>query len=164
MDEQLFLRSLLRKKNRKYKHGGRLKFKINILFYRDNSWTVAFRQIKFCTLKDHGRAYMFYLNHYFLWRSFWIWRWFVILRLCWDQLWTTLCKVLQLCGMSYFCKLFISLLNVMFSFGMVMAWFWSPNLFIFIKDALNIRDTNMASEEYSRLYLSVFIFGIYNMG
>jgi hypothetical protein len=52
----------------------------------------------------------------------------------------------------------------MFSFGMVMAWFWSPNLFIFIKDALNIRDTNMASEEYSRLYLNVFIFGIYNMG
>jgi len=37
-------------------------------------------------MKDHGHAYKFYLNHYLLWRSFWIWRWFHILRLWWKKL------------------------------------------------------------------------------
>jgi hypothetical protein len=38
-------------KNRQY-DGERLKFKIHILFYGDNSWTIALRQTKFGTMKD----------------------------------------------------------------------------------------------------------------
>jgi hypothetical protein len=62
----------------KYEHGGQLKIKINILFYGDNSWTVALQQINFFRLKDCSYNYKFYSNHYFLWASFWIWRYFVI--------------------------------------------------------------------------------------
>jgi hypothetical protein len=40
----------------------------------DNIWTVVLRQMKFDAVKDHERAYKFYLN-LFLWRSFWVWRW-----------------------------------------------------------------------------------------
>jgi hypothetical protein len=34
---------------------------------------------------------------------------------------------------------------------------------LLIKGVLNIKDTNMAAEKYSRLYINVFIFRIYNM-
>jgi hypothetical protein len=64
----------------KYEHGGRLKVKIHTLFYGENSWTVALRQMKFCTWKDHWHAHKFYLNHHFLWRNFWIWRYYQIMR------------------------------------------------------------------------------------
>jgi hypothetical protein len=37
--------------NKKYEHGGRLKFKINILFYGDSSRTAALRQMKFGKMK-----------------------------------------------------------------------------------------------------------------
>jgi hypothetical protein len=52
----------------KCERGGRFTFKIHVLFYEDNSLTIAltFRETKFGTVKDHGHAYMFYLNHYFL--------------------------------------------------------------------------------------------------
>jgi hypothetical protein len=92
-DEQVLIRPLF-SRNQKYEHGGRLKIKINILFYEDNSWTVALKQCKFCTSKYHRHTYEFYLNHCFLWRSFWIWWYFQILRLCWDKRWTTLCRIL----------------------------------------------------------------------
>jgi hypothetical protein len=42
-----------------------LKVKIHILFYGENSWAIALSQMKFCTLKDHGHTYKFYLNYYF---------------------------------------------------------------------------------------------------
>jgi hypothetical protein len=32
-----------------------------------------------------------------------------------------------------------------------------------IKGVLNISDTNMAAEKYSKLYINLFTFGIYNM-
>jgi hypothetical protein len=41
-------------KTQNYKHGGRLKIKIRILFYGDKSYTVAFRQTKFGIMKEHG--------------------------------------------------------------------------------------------------------------
>jgi hypothetical protein len=44
----------------KYERGRRLKVKIHILFYGENSWTVTLRQTKFCALKDHGHTYKFY--------------------------------------------------------------------------------------------------------
>jgi hypothetical protein len=34
--------------------GGRLRLKINILFYGENSWTDAQRKTKFCEMEDHG--------------------------------------------------------------------------------------------------------------
>jgi hypothetical protein len=40
---------------------GRLKFKINILFYGDNSRAVALGQIKFCIEKFHGHPYNFWV-------------------------------------------------------------------------------------------------------
>jgi len=54
-------------KDTKYEHGGRLKFKIHILFYVGNSWSVALNQLKFGTVEDHAHAYRFYLNNYFDW-------------------------------------------------------------------------------------------------
>jgi hypothetical protein len=42
-----------------------LKIKIHT-FYGDNSYIVAFRQIKFETDKYHGHTYKFYPNHYFV--------------------------------------------------------------------------------------------------
>jgi hypothetical protein len=78
----------------KYEYGRRLKVKIHILFYGENSWTVALSQMEFCRLKDHGHTYKFYLNHHFLWQSFRMWWYFEIMRLCWDKRWTTLCKIL----------------------------------------------------------------------
>jgi hypothetical protein len=62
----------------KYEHGGQSKVKSNILFYGENSWTVALQQIKVCRLKDCSYNYKFHFNHYFLWESFWIWRYFEI--------------------------------------------------------------------------------------
>jgi hypothetical protein len=56
------------RKTKKYEHGGRLKFKINILFYGDNSRTAALTQTKCCTTKNSGHTYKFYLNNYFLQR------------------------------------------------------------------------------------------------
>jgi hypothetical protein len=57
-------------KNKKYEHGGHLNVKIHSLFCGDNSWTIALRQMNFGTVRDHGYTYKFYLNHYFVWRSF----------------------------------------------------------------------------------------------
>jgi hypothetical protein len=57
-----------------YEHGGRLNFNI-ILFYGDSSGSLHWREAKFCTMNDHGHALNFYLNNYFLWRTFLIWRW-----------------------------------------------------------------------------------------
>jgi hypothetical protein len=42
-----------------------LEIKIHVLFHGYISWTVAHGQIKFGRVKDHGRAYKFYFNHYF---------------------------------------------------------------------------------------------------
>jgi hypothetical protein len=90
---------------------GRLNVKIHILlFYGENSWTAVLRETIFYSAKDHGNICKFYLNHYCFWRSFWIWRWFEILRLCWDKRWTTLRIIHQLSAKPYLCKLFISLL------------------------------------------------------
>jgi hypothetical protein len=51
----------------KYEHGGQLNVKIHILFYRNNSWTVALvRKMKFGTVNAHGQTNKFYLNHYYL--------------------------------------------------------------------------------------------------
>jgi hypothetical protein len=48
--------------------GGRLKGEIHILFYRDNSWNVALKQMKFGTAKEHECICKFYFNNYF-WQS-----------------------------------------------------------------------------------------------
>jgi hypothetical protein len=78
-DEQLLIRPLLREyKNMNMAVGWMLKF---TFYFMENSWTIAFRQMKFCTLKDHEHN-KFYLNHYFLWQSFSIWQYFKIMRLC----------------------------------------------------------------------------------
>jgi hypothetical protein len=37
-------------------------------------------------------------------------------------------------------------------------------MFFFIKNGLNIRNTNTEAENYTRLYINVFICNIYNMG
>jgi hypothetical protein len=42
------------------------KIKIHVLFYGDNSLTVALGKMKFGIVKYHGHNYKFYLNHYFL--------------------------------------------------------------------------------------------------
>jgi hypothetical protein len=44
---------------RPYEHGGQLKVKIHILFYGDNSWTVALSQKKFGTIEDHDKPTRF---------------------------------------------------------------------------------------------------------
>jgi hypothetical protein len=67
-------------KNQNYEYG-QLNVKIYIVFCGDNSWTIALRQTKCFTVKAHGHTYKFYLNRYFLWWSFWMWRWFKMLRL-----------------------------------------------------------------------------------
>jgi hypothetical protein len=51
-------------KNEKYKREWRLKVKIHILFYGDNSCTVALRQMKFGTLRDHGHTNKFYMTFF----------------------------------------------------------------------------------------------------
>jgi hypothetical protein len=53
-------------RNKKYECGGRLKVKLHILFYGDNSWTVSFSQMKFGIVEDHGHTYKFYFIHYFI--------------------------------------------------------------------------------------------------
>jgi hypothetical protein len=53
-------------KNKKYERGGQLKFKVQILFCGDNSWTVAVSQMKFGTVEDHGLSYNFYFIYYFI--------------------------------------------------------------------------------------------------
>jgi hypothetical protein len=45
---------------------GKLNVKVHILFYEDNSWTVALRQMELRILKDHGHTYKFHLNNYLL--------------------------------------------------------------------------------------------------
>jgi len=37
--------------------------------------TVVLRQKKLGAMKGNGHAYKFCLDNYFLWRTFWIWRW-----------------------------------------------------------------------------------------
>jgi hypothetical protein len=72
-------------------------WKLQFTFYfmlRTRELFVARRPVKFCTLKDHGHTYNFYLNLYFLWQSFLIWRYFKILRLYCDIHRTTMCKIL----------------------------------------------------------------------
>jgi hypothetical protein len=39
---------------------GSWKLNIHILLYRDNSWTIALRQMKFGTVKDHRHIYKFF--------------------------------------------------------------------------------------------------------
>jgi hypothetical protein len=92
----------------KYKHGRQLNVILHVLFYENNSGTVALRQMKFCTVKDHGHSYKFHLFNYEAQISF--------------------------------------------------------NATFLIKYVLNIRHTNMAAKEFSRLYTNAFIFRIYNMG
>jgi hypothetical protein len=41
-------------KNQKYEHGGQLKVKLHVLFYGNNSQTVALRKRNFGTVKYHG--------------------------------------------------------------------------------------------------------------
>jgi hypothetical protein len=86
-------------RNQKYENCRRLLVKIHILFWGDNSWTAAIRQTKFHTVKDHGHTYKFHLKHYFLWQSFWKWRWYEILRLCcckrWSALYVEFCNFAQ---------------------------------------------------------------------
>jgi hypothetical protein len=53
-------------KNKKYERGGRLKVKLDILFYGDNPWIVAVSQMRFGIVEDHGRTYNFYFIHYFV--------------------------------------------------------------------------------------------------
>jgi hypothetical protein len=43
--------------NQKHERGERFKFKIHILFYGNNSWTVTFRQMTFGTVKEHVHSY-----------------------------------------------------------------------------------------------------------
>jgi len=66
--KQLLTRQFLLK-NKNMNMAGGWKLKIYILFYRDNSWTVALRQMKFGALKDHEHTYKLYLNH-LVWRNF----------------------------------------------------------------------------------------------
>jgi hypothetical protein len=42
-----------------------LNVKILISFYGENLQIVALNEMQFCTFKDHGHTYKFYLNHYF---------------------------------------------------------------------------------------------------
>jgi hypothetical protein len=51
-------------KNQKYKRHAWLNLKIHILFYGENSWTVALPQMKFVAMKDHGHTYKYDLNYY----------------------------------------------------------------------------------------------------
>jgi hypothetical protein len=69
-DEHLLIRPFLSKTKTKNEHGGHFNVKIHNLFCGDNSWTVALRQMNFGIVRDHGHAYKFYLNHYFVCRSF----------------------------------------------------------------------------------------------
>jgi hypothetical protein len=47
-----------------------LKVKIDILFYGNNSWTVALRQTKFDAMKDHKHTYKIHLNIFLFDRPF----------------------------------------------------------------------------------------------
>jgi hypothetical protein len=68
-DEQLLIRPFLSKiKNTNMAAVWMLK--INILYCGDNSWTIALQQMNFGIVRDHGHTYKFYLNYYFVWRSF----------------------------------------------------------------------------------------------
>jgi hypothetical protein len=54
-------------RNQNHKYGERLKLNICILFYGDNSWTVAFRKKNnFGTVRDREHIYKFYFNYYFV--------------------------------------------------------------------------------------------------
>jgi hypothetical protein len=85
-------------------------WKLNFTFYfMDPTQRFHYvRQMKFGTVKSHRHTYKFYLNHYFLWWNFQMWRWCEILRLfrvkrVWPLCVTILCN-------SYFSKLFSLLL------------------------------------------------------
>jgi hypothetical protein len=75
---------------------------------------------------------------------------------------------------SYICKLFVFLFEFEFVKCDITVFNWHDNgiilkpqfHFMFIyQSVLNIRDTNMAAEKYSRLYrpINLFIFIIYNV-
>jgi hypothetical protein len=64
-DGHVLMRLFLETK--KNERGGRLKIKIRILLYGNNSWTVALRQMKFGRIySTRSWAYEFYLNNYFV--------------------------------------------------------------------------------------------------
>jgi hypothetical protein len=60
-----FLERQFLQKNYKYERGRLLNFEIHVLFYGDNSWTLAIRQMQFGAGKDQGYTYKNNLNHYF---------------------------------------------------------------------------------------------------
>jgi hypothetical protein len=128
----------------KYQHSSQFEVKIH-LFYWENSWTVAFNQMKFSAWKDHENASIFYSSHHFLWRSFWIWRYLEMLRLCWYNA-ELLC--VEFCNFVQYHK-FVS----------------CSSYYCFIKSVLNIIDINTEAEKYSTLCrrIHLFIFIIYNL-
>jgi hypothetical protein len=67
-DGQLLMRPFCQKQ--KYERGGRLKVKIHILFYGDNSWTVAVNLMRFGIVEDHGHTYKFYFIHILFEKTF----------------------------------------------------------------------------------------------
>jgi hypothetical protein len=77
---QKTLNQTISAKNEKYEHDGRFIFEINILFCGDNSWTIALTQMKLSIMKDSAHTYEFYLDNYFLYKTFWIWRILKLLR------------------------------------------------------------------------------------
>jgi hypothetical protein len=62
-------------------------------FYADNSRTVAFRQMKFGTVKVNLYTRISFILNIILTKLLNI-ATGQILRLCWDKRWTTLCRIL----------------------------------------------------------------------
>jgi hypothetical protein len=60
-------------KMKKYDHDGRLNIKIHILFYEDNPWSVALRQMRFGKMKNHVHNYVSFFDgalNMFVFRNF----------------------------------------------------------------------------------------------
>jgi hypothetical protein len=72
--EQLLIRPFLRK-TKNTNMAGDWMFKY-IFYFMDRTHGLALARMKCCTLKDYGHMYKFYLNDYFVWRRFCIWRCF----------------------------------------------------------------------------------------
>jgi hypothetical protein len=72
-----------------------MEVKIHSFLCVDKLWTVAPRQMKFGTVKDHRHTYKFYLNHYFILQTFKAWQWSEILRLCSGKCWMTVCRIVR---------------------------------------------------------------------
>jgi hypothetical protein len=58
-EKQLLVTSILRKAKNLILRAVENLNSPHILFYGENSWTVALRQMKFCTLKDDTHTYKF---------------------------------------------------------------------------------------------------------